>query len=71
MTYKGFLQKEVDDFMISAEICSGAFVRFRNVCIEKGGKCSYYFLNLERKQQTINTINKINDKNKIEQSDNK
>lgn len=69
MTYKRLLEKEVDDFY--AEKCSGAFVRSRSVWIEKGEKCSSYFLNLERKQQTTNTINKIKDNNQIEPSDNK
>lgn len=64
MNYKRLLEKEIDDYY--AEKCSGAYVRSGSVWLEKGEKSTSYFLNLEKRQQTNNAINKIKDENGIE-----
>ena len=69
MNYKRQLEKEIDKYY--AEKCSGAYIRSRSIWIEKGEKSSSYFLNLERKQQTNNTINKVKNENQSEYTDNK
>ncbi len=64
MNYKRLLEKEIDDYY--AGKCSEAYVRSRSVWLEKGEKSTSYFLNLEKRKQTNNTINKIKDENGIE-----
>ena len=64
MNYKRILEKEIDDYY--ANKCSGAYIRSRSTWIEKGEKSTSYFLNLEKKQQSSNTITKLKDDHGIE-----
>ena len=67
MNYKRILEQEIDDYY--ANRCSGAYICSRSTWIEKGEKSTSYFLNLEKKQQSSNTITKLKDDHGIEYTD--